>query len=175
VTNFFIDTEFHEDGKTIELISIAIVSQADTHLYLVNSECDLERIKRENPWIVENVLPYLPDEAAAGGFPLCTRLFCSRETIRDTIEDFVRVHDAPYRFWGYFSDYDWVVFCWLWGKMIDLPNDFPKYCLDLKQEMTRLGVRREDLPDNDKEHDALADARWNLAVWKKLHQLDNRL
>ena len=37
------------------------------------------------------------------------------------------------KFYGYYSDYDWVVFCWLFGKMIDLPKGFPMYCNDLKQ------------------------------------------
>jgi hypothetical protein len=36
-------------------------------------------------------------------------------------------------FYAYFADYDWVVFCWLFGKMMDLPKGFPKYCKDLKQ------------------------------------------
>jgi len=36
-------------------------------------------------------------------------------------------------FYAYFADYDWVVFCWLFGKMMDLPKGFPKYCNDLKQ------------------------------------------
>ncbi len=38
-------------------------------------------------------------------------------------------------FYGYYSDYDWVVFCWLFGRMIDLPKGFPMYCIDLKQEL----------------------------------------
>ena len=37
------------------------------------------------------------------------------------------------QFYGYYADYDWVVFCWLFGKMIDLPKGFPMYCNDLKQ------------------------------------------
>lgn len=40
--------------------------------------------------------------------------------------------DNP-EFYGYYCDYDWVVFCWLFGKMIDLPKGFPMYCIDLKQ------------------------------------------
>lgn len=44
--------------------------------------------------------------------------------------------DKP-QFYGYFADYDWVVFCWLFGKMINLPKGFPMYCNDLKQEMDR--------------------------------------
>lgn len=38
-------------------------------------------------------------------------------------------------FYGYYCDYDWVVFCWLFGRMIDLPSGFPMYCIDLKQEL----------------------------------------
>lgn len=36
-------------------------------------------------------------------------------------------------FYAYFAGYDWVVFCWNFGKMIDLPDGFPMYCRDLKQ------------------------------------------
>lgn len=42
---------------------------------------------------------------------------------------------SPLEFYGYYADYDWVVFCWLFGKMIDLPKGFPMYCIDLKQTM----------------------------------------
>lgn len=41
----------------------------------------------------------------------------------------------PINFYAYYADYDWVAFCWLFGKMIDLPKGFPKYCRDLKQVM----------------------------------------
>lgn len=36
-------------------------------------------------------------------------------------------------FYAYYADYDWVVFCSLFGRMIDLPKGFPMYCKDLKQ------------------------------------------
>jgi len=35
-------------------------------------------------------------------------------------------------FYTYYGAYDWVVFCWLFGKMIDLPKDFPMFSIDLK-------------------------------------------
>jgi len=48
----------------------------------------------------------------------------------------VGVHKyTPIEFYAYYADYDWVVFCWLFGKMMDLPKGFPKYCSDLKQEL----------------------------------------
>lgn len=40
--------------------------------------------------------------------------------------------DKP-QFYAYFADYDWVVSCWLFGRMLDLPKNFPYYCRDLKQ------------------------------------------
>ena len=42
--------------------------------------------------------------------------------------------DKP-KFYAYYADYDWVVFCWLFGRMVDLPNGFPYYCIDLKQRL----------------------------------------
>lgn len=45
----------------------------------------------------------------------------------------VRV-DNP-QFYAYYADYDWVVFCWLFGRMNNLPKGFPMYCIDLKQAL----------------------------------------
>lgn len=50
---------------------------------------------------------------------------------KSTLEDRIEL-DKP-MFYGYYADYDWVVFCWLFGKMIDMPRGFPWYCVDLKQ------------------------------------------
>jgi hypothetical protein len=44
-------------------------------------------------------------------------------------------YDNKPEFYGYYADYDWVAFCWLFGKMITLPKGFPMYCIDLKQEL----------------------------------------
>lgn len=42
---------------------------------------------------------------------------------------------TPISFYGYYSAYDHVALCWLFGKMIDLPKGFPMYTNDLKQMM----------------------------------------
>lgn len=90
-------------------------------------------------------------------------------------------------FYGYFADYDWVVFCWLFGKMIDLPDGFPMYCNDLKQmsddvynekkkAYTLKGgnnflldlKKHPEYPKQYNEHNALDDAKWNLELFKFL-------
>jgi 3' exoribonuclease, RNase T-like len=92
-------------------------------------------------------------------------------------------------FYGYYADYDWVVFCWLFGKMVDLPVGFPMYCKDLKQMMcnilnnSSLGNSPElfayknnidkhpDYPKQTNEHNALSDAKWNYKLFKFLRNV----
>lgn len=47
------------------------------------------------------------------------------------------VADKP-KFYSYYADYDWVVICWLFGRMIDLPTGFPMFCFDLKQDFENM-------------------------------------
>ena len=98
------------------------------------------------------------------------------------------------QFYGYYADYDWVVFCWLFGKMIDLPKGFPMYCIDLQQTLEELQKLEDssalheslcgeypreavqykecrDYPKQTNEHNALADARWNFELYKFLQKL----
>jgi hypothetical protein len=86
------------------------------------------------------------------------------EEIRKRIEKFVDEDPYP-RFIGYYAAYDWVVFCQLFGRMVDLPAKFPQYCIDLKQvlDMHRLSlVVRPALSAGD--HDRVClyndDSKW---------------
>lgn len=63
------------------------------------------------------------------------QLFTDREVIQDKFGNgYYHWEDKP-EFYAYYADYDWVVFCWLFGRMIDLPKGFPMYCIDLKQAL----------------------------------------
>ena len=53
----------------------------------------------------------------------------------DTREPVVKNILSPPTFYAYYADYDWVVFCKIFGRMIDLPKHFPMYCRDLKQTL----------------------------------------
>lgn len=146
---YFIDTEFHEDGRTIDLISIGIVSEDGREYYAVNGECNFERIETDPNcgWLRENVMQWVDRSHTS-----------SRERIKADVMDFIG-DDKP-EFWGYYADYDWVVFCQLFGRMIDLPKHFPMFCHDIKQFCNSRGNPK--LPaQHDYEHHALADAKWN--------------
>src|SRR6266545_3223216 len=69
----FYDTEFLEDGRTIELISIGMVADDGRELYLVNEAIATDprlydRICRDG-WLMANVIPHLPMAPRADYLP----------------------------------------------------------------------------------------------------------
>lgn len=155
---YFIDTEFIESGpkKPIQLISIGIVAEDGRELYMQSSEFD-ERDASQ--WVRDNVLAKLDPRGE----------YHSLRVIASAIDGFVG--DAKPEFWGYYADYDWVVFAQIFGTMMDLPERFPMYCRDIKQLCDELG--NPALPKQDSgEHNALADARWNMMAHEFLMQYD---
>lgn len=136
------DTEFIEDGKTIDLISIGMAREDGEKLYLESIECDLSK---SSPWVVENVLPQLE-----GSFQK------TRECIAKQIVKFAGYNPI---FWAYFADYDWVALCQLYGTMMDLPDSWPMFCMDVKQVAVEKGINKVP-PHNGNVHNALADACW---------------
>lgn len=122
---YFYDTEFIEDGRTIELISIGVVAEDGREYYAVSTEFDPERA---GPWVRANVLPKLP--------PPASQLWRSRRQIRDDLEEFFGVRAAqsePIELWAWVAAYDHVALCQLWGPMPDLPRAIPRFTRELRQ------------------------------------------
>ena len=75
---YFLDTEFIEDGKTIDLISIGIVSEDGRELYCENSDCDLSRASQSELLTTTSANDLRADIVVAGlpteGEPLCDAL-----------------------------------------------------------------------------------------------------
>ena len=173
---------------TTELISIGIVCEDGREYYAICNEFDADAAWKEQ-WVRCNVLAPLHAEMCPMQGPHARRhhyhqfeLFQAKSikwmlgftgqshySIKEGVMRFLKDDPSP-EFYGYFSDYDWVVFCQLFGRMVDLPSHFPMYCRDLKQMMDERGLgddwKRSNCPDPANEHNALADARWNM----KLHR-----
>jgi len=198
---YFLDTEFIEGfhkpflGKKrhfIDLISIGIVDEAGRSYYAISSEykCD-----DASQWVKDNVITPMYISTVHGdarnyydddNFHIFYGK--SNSQIAREIIEFVGSDSGP-EFYGYFSDYDWVLFCSLFGTMMELPKGFPMYCIDLKQmldESVRGFINQQSLmghdagnfeynlkkmkelpfyPEQTNEHNALEDAKWN----KNLH------
>lgn len=151
-SRYFLDTEFIEYPNTIDLISIGIVCEDGRKYYAISSEFDEAKA---NDWVLKNViykLESLPRKSIG--------------QIKQELLEFITGDNIE--FWGYYSDYDWVVFCWIFGTMMELPNGYPIYCKDLKQLLDESG--KDKIPEPVGEHNALADAEWNLKLYKHLQQ-----
>src|SRR4051794_9731980 len=100
-TRYFYDTEFIEDGSTIDLISIGLVAD-DGREYYAAQQQTRKQWKRlhKHDWLRENVLIGLPRlygdlriSVGTRGNPLALdflhRSFKPREQIRDEVRDFI--------------------------------------------------------------------------------------
>lgn len=197
---------------TIELISIGIVDEAGREYYAVSKDFNLKEAwnrfdlnegsgdQKNTPpvkvyWLRENVLKKI-----FKGWQEMSSLNASYEFNYENFKGFLSCYSktnnhiageikqfcstsTPPEFYGYYSDYDWVVFCWLFGRMIDLPDGFPMYCRDLKQTMDeaiRMWSPGADFSKPDiykmfkhldgfpaepaNAHNALADAQWTRSL-----------
>jgi hypothetical protein len=156
---YFLDTEFIESGprKPIQLISIGIVAEDLRTFYRISAEFNSDDASQ---WVKDNVLAQLEDYQRGTLAQIADdiRLFCDPEKF------------GKPEFWGYYADYDWVVFAQIFETMMDLPKGFPMYCRDIKQLCDECGNPK--LPEQGKgEHNALADAIWNLKAFDFLQKV----
>ena len=156
---YWFDTEFMEDGEHVRMLSIGIVCEDGREMYVCRSDADH---RLANEWVTANVLPHLdPAEDA---------IWTDRKALASRLRMWVGQGNGKPEFWAYYGDYDWVIFCQLFGRMIDLPKHFPRFCLDIKQRCTDLGNPK--LPkQTEGAHNALADARHNKVMLEFLDKL----
>lgn len=171
MSRFFYDTEFLEDGKTIDLISIGVVNyETGDTFYAVSSEFDTLRVAK-HWWLMENVMNSIEHETYSevpfDGAPVVKNFFVTdpyampRAAIRDGILDFVTKDGSPAELWAWYSAYDHVCLAQLFGTMVDLPPAIPMTTFDIKQLHKQAGYC--DMPKQpDGKHNALADAMMNV-------------
>ena len=153
---YFFDTEFIEGFSKsffskkrhfIDLISIGIVDENDKKLYLVSNEYNYNDA---DTWVKDNVI-----------LPLYISMVHGDQRNYLTVQNFHKVlgvsnkeiakqikifcDDTDPKFYAYYADYDWVLFCSLFGTMMNLPKTFPMYCRDLKQMLDESQEKRNQL------------------------------
>lgn len=151
---YFYDTEFIEDGQSIELVSIAIVAEDGREYYAVSTDFDGSKA---NNWVKANVLSQLPNPSDPA--------WKSLEKIKNEVFEFLTSASTPPQLWAWVGAYDHVVLAQLWGDMSGLPKQLPRYTRELKQYWEMAG--RPKLPPTPAgNHDALVDARHNVAKFQ---------
>jgi hypothetical protein len=197
MAKYFLDTEFIEGfhkplfGKRrhfIDLISIGIVAEDGRSYYAISREW---KYKKASKWVQKNVIAPCYKDAVHGDMRNHLNVTNFQKYVGLTnagiakgILEFMgcwkdehvwRIGSDVPEIYGYYADYDWVLFCSLFGSMIDLPTGFPMYCRDLKQLMDDKGLTKEwtqkHCPTPEGEHNALVDARWNKHLFDILTHL----
>lgn len=157
---YFYDCEFIEDGVTIDLVSIGVVDETGREFYAVSTEFDAGHAI---PWVRRHVLDKLPSPG--------DRAWRSRQQIRTDLYAFLTEPGEEVELWAWYAAYDHVVLCQLWGSMPALPRIIPRFTHELRQRWEDAG--RPVLPPAPADqHDALADARHNLARWRAIEARD---
>lgn len=169
------DTEFIEDGHTIDLISVGVVAEDGREYYAVNSDIDWwtadgsEKLHRRisgHNWLMTNVIPHLPlnskpsrgDNTWIWSLDKSSTLVKPRWVIANEVREFIL--SVPDReLWAWYAAYDHVALAQLWGPMTRLPEGVPMWTNDLKQEVGRLGNPELPPMPGATEHNALDDAR----------------
>lgn len=175
----FYDTEFIDDGETIDLVSIGMTAEDGRELYVVSAEFDQLRLSA-NKWLIENVWPHLPQYKHPGG-AACRSIACSRlgghldvdhpdvrprKQIARMVADFITGDDE---LWACYGAYDHVALAQLFGDMSHLPKHIPMLTHDLMTVVRMKVVSQDRFPPQPKnQHNALADARWNMQLGKVL-------
>lgn len=177
---YFYDTEFLEDGRTIELISIGIVAEDGREYYAVNSDAPWDRIRKDD-WLMDNVVRHLPTHSTGqvvkrvgfgesgyswGGISMSSTKVKPKWVIANEVRDFLLAEPNP-ELWADYAAYDHVALAQLWGPMIRLPRGLPMFTRDFQQRWHDAGC--PELPRQATgEHDALDDARHLRATFEAL-------
>jgi hypothetical protein len=176
---FTYDTEFLEDGSTIDLISIGIVNERAEEYYAVNADMQVSRIKT-HPWLLNHVWPSLPltywqnwgGDIAKTSLDYADPRVKPHEQIADEVGAFLLNYaEHPWgqpELWANYSAYDHVVLAQLWGPMSDLPDGIPMCTFDIQQARAFAPARTVYPEQGAGEHNALEDAWHNFRTLQAL-------
>ena len=149
------DTEFHDDGEHVELISLGVVTSDGREYYAENADYDR---RRAHPWLQLHVLPLLQP----GAERTCVQIAADLRAL---------IGDAQPEFWAWFGEYDWIVLRQLFGDLTAWPAGWPLSHMNLEQWRLHLGAPPLVQPQSTDLHHALADARWARQAWQGLCDL----
>jgi hypothetical protein len=193
---YYLDSEFIDDGKAIDLISIGIVAEDGREYYAQSCEFDH---RKASDWVKNNVLSRLQMCGHAGvthgiqglyradrayhrrqdgqcfdkqRMPMYNCPWRSHEHIREEVKVFLDPsrYDNP-ELYGWCAGYDFVVLCQLFGTMMALPDGYLHYIRDLQYELDLHQILDDQLPQQEQGlHNALEDAKYIKRLWDMMSQ-----
>ena len=117
----FLDCEFIDTGRRLELASIGLERPDGSGYYAEVEDIDPMALGQASPWFMEHVWQHL---GGNGGSHLRTRSMIAEE-----VREFVG--PKPPTFFAYVDHYDWVLLSQLYGPLVDRPAHWPWGAIDL--------------------------------------------
>ncbi len=176
----FLDTEFTGLHQRASLISLAIVAESGEEFYAEFTDYNKDQV---TDWLKENVLSqlFIKDNNANN---LYTQIRGNKESIKNALINWFQQFPQEknsIQIWADCYAWDWVLFCELFGGAFNIPSNIHYMTMDLATYLYGKNIevdiqRTKLLPDgykdidNLKPHNALFDARMELAVFKELNK-----
>lgn len=159
---YFIDTEFIDRERVLDLISLGVVADDGREFYAISTEFDPAHA---NTFVRDVVLPQLE--------PRDHPAWMSRTQMKDRLVEFIG-SDEP-RFWSFAgAPWDYMAIAQLFPLAERVPDGWLYTAYDVLLLIESAGVSGDDprLPSAPPDvHHALADARWA----RELHEAATRL
>lgn len=162
MNRIFFDTEFYENGETINFLSIGCIKEDGQQLYLVNRDFDYD-------WMVEDckargnleTIDFL-NKNVFNQLNSTPQNTFSMKGIKNILMDYIGVNPI---LWTSTGSYDWVmVMQTFFGIMVHKPKDWPYMQMDTNQLKNMFPQVKKDLSlfpfswPKEGEHNALFDA-----------------
>ena len=183
----FLDTEFTGLQQNTSLISIGIVAESGEEFYAELNDYDRSQL---SPWLKENVIKKLFLKESneqilenLNQFHIKGNCLEIANALINWFNQFEQIRDEKGRIipnlqiWGDVPHWDWVLFCQLFGGAFGIPPNIHYMCMDLATYIQAKGLDIEMSRFEyvgfavDNQHNALADAKAELACYLKLKTL----
>ncbi len=169
MSKVFLDTEFVDDGRLTDPVSLGLVSETGAEYYAVFADRGVDRAVRDD-WLRAHVIPHLPVALTGSGwawdpghadYPRVR----PQARIAAEVRAFIGSQPGP-ELWAWYPPFDAVVLYQLYGPMSGLPAEIPMFVKDLMQESGRVAAAlpQQAPPVHHALHDARHDRRIAQAI-----------
>ncbi|MBP6456649.1 MAG: 3'-5' exoribonuclease [Chitinophagaceae bacterium] len=170
----FLDTEFTGLHQHTTLISIGLAAESGEEFYAELTDFDTNQL---SPWLMDNVIDKLL--FTENNQPLTSQteihIKGNKKEVATALQNWFAQFDEPkIQIWGDVPHWDWVLFCDLFGGAFSIPPNIHYICMDLATYIQAKGLDIEMSRFEyvgltvDSQHNALADAKAELACYLKL-------
>ncbi|HUM51395.1 MAG TPA: 3'-5' exoribonuclease [Chitinophagales bacterium] len=176
----FLDTEFTGLQQNTSLVSLALVAESGEEFYAEFTDYNNDQI---TVWLKEYVLSqlFIKDNKSANLNNI--QIKGNKEVIKSALinwfQQFPKQKNSI-QIWADCYAWDWVLFCELFGGAFNIPQNIHYMTMDLATylfskniavDTERIKLLPDDYKDKDnlKQHNALFDARVELAVFNALN------